>query len=413
MAKLIPESQTSTTRGSKSWRKALVDKQLCVVDATSRSVDQESHAVGQGLAMGGISPPFLSNEQIYDTLFDEEAFRELPDLLARTVGARSAVLAWRYRDGGTEVLHHNGYFTDAHFADYAANYADKDPWVAVAYRPQRMNRAIRMDDEVDATSVRHTAFYNDWLRGMGDDTLHCLGAATTVSEGEGIIGLHRGAGASGAFTPDEGKRLALLLPHLARLLVFRGKMAAAARQTRYAEAALDATGMAVLIVDAGGHMRMANVAGEAAIRKGHLPALSSAGLVRPGTPLSRAVEIATRSTGQSASVVLEPQHDGGQSVVRVAPYKDLCGRRDAIISFRPEPDQAFLREQLRLLFALTPAEADVALLLAKGKQLADVAARRGTTLETVRSQLRVIRGKTRCGRQVELAALVNSLPGVG
>jgi len=49
-----------------------------------------------------------------------------------TLGFRSAVLAWCYRDGGTEVLHHNRYFSDAAFNAYSAQYADDDPWIPVA-----------------------------------------------------------------------------------------------------------------------------------------------------------------------------------------------------------------------------------------------------------------------------------------
>ncbi len=354
--------------------------------------------------MSGPAP--LPTEQIYDAMFDDDAFGRLPDLLARTVGARSAVLSWRDRDGGFDVLRHNGYFTDAHFADYGMHYVDSDPWIPVAYRPGRMNAAIRMDEEVDAASVRRTAFYNDWLRGMGDDTLHCLGAATSMRDGDGIIGLHRGAGASGAFTLTEAARLAEVLPHVTRVLVLRGRLAAADRRARSVESALDVVGMAMVVVDRNGKIVTANALGEAALRNGMLAGGRIALLeIRPN--LAVAVALATARVRPSATAVLLPQPDESSGIVNVAPFAGAPGQRQAVLLFRHGNDITRRHDQLRALFGLTSAEADVALLLADGVLLTGIAAKRGTTVETVRSQLRELRHKMRCTRQVELVRLVN------
>jgi len=356
------------------------------------------------------APLVLSTEQIYDALFDDEAFDQLPDLLARMVGARSATLAWRYPGGGTDVLQHNNYFTEAHYADYCAHYADTDPWVAVAYRPQGMNRAIRMDEEIDAASVRRTAFYNDWLRGMGDDTLHCLGAAIKAGQGEGIIGLHRGESANGAFTAEESGKLAEAFPHVARVLVVRGKLAAAARQTRAAQSALDATGLAMIVVDAAGRVRSFNTAGEAALHEGEPPARLQGGVVVANAELARAIAYATHRAAPGATAVMVPRSDDRPVFVNVTPCTDPSGRRAAMILFRHGADHAARRDGLRQLFALTRAEADVALLLARGEPASRIAVLRGTSLQTVRTQVRTVMGKMACTRQAELAALINGLP---
>ncbi len=355
------------------------------------------------------TPSLLSTEQIYESLFDDEAFARLPDLLARTVGARSAVLAWRYRDGGTQVLHHNGYFTDTAFADYSANYADDDPWIPVAYRPGRMNTAIRMDEEIDALSVRRTAFYNDWLRGLGDDTLHCLGAATTMRAGEGIIGLHRGAATTGAFTEAEAARLEGVLPHVSRVFVLRGRLAAVERQTHSIQSALDATGMAMVVLDATGRVRMTNRAGDAALENGGWLDYGANGVLAARPMLAKSVALATRPADPGASAVLLTRYDGVQVVANVIPFISIAPRRDAMIVFQPPVDPAVRRTMLRQLFGLTAAEVEIALLLAEGIALPAIATRRGTTVETVRSQLREVRQKTGCSRQAELVALLNRL----
>ncbi|WP_404477961.1 helix-turn-helix transcriptional regulator [Novosphingobium sp. BL-52-GroH] len=326
------------------------------------------------------------------------------------MGARSATMAWRHRGGGTDVLQHNNYFTAAHYADYCANYADSDPWVAVAYRPQRMNCAIRMDEEVDAASVRRTAFYSDWLRGMGDDTLHCLGAAVKTGDGEGIIGLHRGESARGAFSVEEAGRLGAVLPHVARVLIVRGKLAAAERQTQAAQSALDATGLAMIVVDTGGRVRSVNAAAEAALLEGEPPARLRGGAITAGADLARAIANATHRTTPCSTAIVVPRSDERQVFVNVTPFTDPSGRRAAMILFRHGIGQGARHDGLRQLFALTGAEADVALLLAQGESPARIAVRRGTSVQTVRTQVRTIMGKMACSRQAELAALVNALP---
>jgi DNA-binding CsgD family transcriptional regulator len=64
---------------------------------------------------------------------------------------------------------------------------------------------------------------------------------------------------------------------------------------------------------------------------------------------------------------------------------------------------------LRHAFGLTAAEADVALMLARGTDLDEIAAARGVSLGTIRQQLKAIFLKTETRRQAELVALVMRL----
>jgi DNA-binding CsgD family transcriptional regulator len=67
-----------------------------------------------------------------------------------------------------------------------------------------------------------------------------------------------------------------------------------------------------------------------------------------------------------------------------------------------EPDLAILRE----LFSLTPAEARITGQLALGRSVDEIAHEAGTSIETVRSQVRSILSKTGTTRQGELISLV-------
>jgi DNA-binding CsgD family transcriptional regulator len=58
------------------------------------------------------------------------------------------------------------------------------------------------------------------------------------------------------------------------------------------------------------------------------------------------------------------------------------------------------------LFELTPAEAKLAMLLARGLSLAEVAAAQTISPHTARAQLKSIFAKTRVSRQAELVRLI-------
>jgi DNA-binding CsgD family transcriptional regulator len=60
-------------------------------------------------------------------------------------------------------------------------------------------------------------------------------------------------------------------------------------------------------------------------------------------------------------------------------------------------------------FRLSPAEARIALGIARGQTLAAIAANNGISVQTVRTQLKAIFSKTGVHRQAELALLIGRL----
>lgn len=68
-------------------------------------------------------------------------------------------------------------------------------------------------------------------------------------------------------------------------------------------------------------------------------------------------------------------------------------------------------DTLRAAFGLTPAEARVALALARGEDAAAIAAAAGTSPGTVRVQVKAVLGKTGTPRQAALVALLHRMAG--
>ena len=72
----------------------------------------------------------------------------------------------------------------------------------------------------------------------------------------------------------------------------------------------------------------------------------------------------------------------------------------------PDARRAINPELLQTFYDLTPAEAELVVLLAEGVSLEEAAKRRGVTINTVRSQLKNVFAKTDTNRQGELIRLV-------
>jgi DNA-binding CsgD family transcriptional regulator len=85
------------------------------------------------------------------------------------------------------------------------------------------------------------------------------------------------------------------------------------------------------------------------------------------------------------------------------------GIRALIIIRTPGNLPADAAQRLIRAFDLTPAEADVAMLLCQGVPRNQIAARRRVTSETLRSQLRALYSKMDCKREVDLVLLARTV----
>ncbi len=72
----------------------------------------------------------------------------------------------------------------------------------------------------------------------------------------------------------------------------------------------------------------------------------------------------------------------------------------------PDLHESTSKKTLGELFELTPAEANLAILLARGLSLADVSQAQNISQHTARAQLKAIFAKTGVSRQAELVRLV-------
>ena len=359
-------------------------------------------------------------------------------LEAIVAAASDAALA---PDGWPDLLQRLAATFRSGFADVFARTEDRTRWRGLAYgldvadyqdvflgtwvkRNVWSARApVRQAGEVLTTreimprdELVRTGMYNDYLAPRG---LH-EGLRLSLWAGQGWvqdISLLR-PWSAGPFEGGELDLAGALLPHLRRSAAIARQVGAADGMARSSLAALDALRQAAFMLDGRGRVLHLNRGGEALaaaadtllVRGGCLDAANPAQSPR----LQRAIAAAAGSGGAppigadlalhhaerpSLPVMVVPVSAGNAWAALDAP---------AVLVLSPLRAPAL---SLAARYGLTPAEAALAARLAEGHTLVEAARLRGCTINTVRTHLARLMGKTDTQRQSALVRLL-TLDGV-
>jgi DNA-binding CsgD family transcriptional regulator len=230
--------------------------------------------------------------------------------------------------------------------------------------------------------------------------------------------------------------LGQLLPHLRRAMQLRHRLATSTVQAPPSLAALDALAAGVLVLDAEMHVLVANAAAEA------MAGPDGALRLGPGSPgngsgrtVARALHNgenaalaalvrATALQGSPGGAVPLRDADGwtvAAALVSPLPRRlaeargTIAGRvaGQALVLLRAlkPPGAAADPRQLRDIFGLTAAEAEVACALLGGATKETVAARRNLQVSTINTQVRAILEKTGAANLRDLERLLGGLFG--
>ena len=243
------------------------------------------------------------------------------------------------------------------------------------------------------------------------------GAASAITVLRGRHGAQFGA--------NEMRVLQAVAPHLRRALQIHKRIHGLARERAAAFEALDTLPCALFFVDADAKIVLTN-------RRGHNMLAARDGLATDGGRLQAALQADTKRLRETCAAVAARQpsgvrHAGGaiaigrpsgpplQALVTPAPSARPLGLVDdrvAALVFVTDPadEDAPSEPVLRQLYGLTPAESHVAARLAIGRSLEEIAAERGSAVETVRRQNKQILAKTGTRRRSELVLLLSRTP---
>lgn len=245
--------------------------------------------------------------------------------------------------------------------------------------------------------------------GVGDCWVADLGYGAALS-------LHAGSFDALAMAHIEAWR-----PHLRAAIKLAWQLASAHRQNRSLFGILGGLGYGALLLDHDGHFLEANSRGEALLQTGQ-------SLFLHGKELMARCEVANQRLHDCLEKVVS-----GQAARASAQLQDGCGRLDVLcmryaetpgllaqanptepqfVVFVTEREAAanLSVESLAQTYGLSPTEAELMHLLANDYELGEVAAARGTSINTVRSQLAALREKTGASRQTALVRLALMSP---
>lgn len=302
----------------------------------------------------------------------------------------------------------------------------KNQWYIGHYRAQRgipmldAGRSVVTEHDLATDEERKKlAHYNELYLPFGFPGFAMIGLE--VGAEQWAVPLLKGK-SQGHFDKEDTKRLEHVAPHLRRMIHLSERLRF--DQARASVDVLDQVGAAAMMLDWKGAVVRMNSRAEALVgadlqlRHGTLSAtdwfsnqrlhhfVSAVTWQRRvrGDPLPEPILI-HRTTGR-------PLHVDVLHVDNL--IADIFHRAYAILIFTDlEASELPSQQDLRRCFGLTPAESRLALGLAAGSDLAEVADELTITRETARSTLRAIFAKTETHRQSELVLLLSRLGKLG
>jgi DNA-binding CsgD family transcriptional regulator len=219
---------------------------------------------------------------------------------------------------------------------------------------------------------------------------------------------------------SEQQLLMLLMPHLQRALHLRGVFGALSATIDNYKDVLEKVSDAVILLDEHNTILFANTAAENALNAGSILSVRNGKLAARKAcdelvlihlvNAARLPKNAARTLGPDAvreSVKLTSE-SGALSLSAVSVPSDRIGTdirhngNHVVALFARDLSAGGPSSKSFSKFGLTSAESKVAESLVKGASVADIATKNGTSVSTVRSQLRSIFGKTGTSRQAEL-----------
>ena len=350
-------------------------------------------------------------EELYDTLFDEEAFSALPGQLAQLADGRSAIVGWIYGDGSQSFLGSNGYFRTDDIARYLRDYAAEDPWTLANISDFRPNRLVDNIELVPDERYAKSRLYNEFFRSIGDDTFRALSISSQNRDGKGSLAIHRGKSARGF--SEAGKRaLERIAPHVGRVIALRAQLDRLGSGLLHRGVLADQGPVAGIIVDSKRILVEANSGGEQFLRQGDILALKLGRVIPVCDARAKVEEALALATMASPSSSMLALHRAGTLplTLDVVPIPLDATKRGALLLIRDPFAMADDTEQrLITVFGLSRAQAAVALGLAQGRTIEELAEARKVSRETVKVQVRDVAARLGCRRQAEIAAVVRAI----
>jgi len=307
--------------------------------------------------------------------------------------------------------------------------ADPNAWQAASYQEEffsldpfvnlPLDKVVALEDVLSDKELEESDYYRHYLQPVG--LFHILGVDT--AEPGGMLARLRFSRRSDEprFNAEERRLLEHIAPHLRRAIQIYATISRRTSERDIYAGAVYQLAVASIILDEQARVLSANPVAQVLLEQGDGLSLKGQWLHIEGRDINKELQ-------QAVANIIRAQHQGEPSVVRALRVPRSSGRSDLGLVVRPvpvskwsegqsspsaaifisDPDlhESASRQTLAELFELTPAEANLAILLARGLSLAEVSDTQNVSQHTARAQLKSIFAKTGVSRQAELVRLV-------
>jgi DNA-binding CsgD family transcriptional regulator/PAS domain-containing protein len=368
-------------------------------------------------------------ELIYRGALEQQPWQSALPALREAMDAQVVSLVLRPPTADDQGVILNSVRPDPSRDSADASLADPNDWEASAYREQFFSldpfvnlppdKVIALEDILPDKALLNSDYYLHYLKPI--DLFRILGV-DTVEPGGMLARLRFSRRASEArFRTRERTLLDLLTPHLRLSIEIYAKLNRMTSERDLYAGAVNQLSVATIILDERGRLLTTNAVGQALLDQGEGLSLREGRLHIEGRDINKELQ-------QALATIIRAQLQGETSLVRALRVPRSAGRSDLGLVIRPVPTSQWSEGQsspsaavfisdpdlqestsgqiLGELFDLTPAEANLATLLARGLSLAQVSSAQTISQHTARAQLKSIFAKTGVSRQAELVRLV-------
>jgi DNA-binding CsgD family transcriptional regulator/PAS domain-containing protein len=356
---------------------------------------------------------------IYEASLDPDKWQLVLEQLAVRTFSDSASL--RLIEVDQPRVHFSvAYGLDEHYDKlYQSHYVSLDP-----FRPllEPLDLGVHIGDQLLARKeLEKTEFYNDFLKPQ--DRVSLAGGLIARNQNRAIqVALHRREKA-GPFEPEHLVQIRRFIPHLVRAADMNQRFSELSEIRSATEHSLDQMSVGLILVDEAGTATYSNSAAEEILASGAVVDIRNGQLI---ANRSEATERLQQLIKQSIQTSLDRgEHPGGglpivagggdqTYYVVVSPLKSsqiesalsLARVCAAVFIGSAEQKSELSADVLNYLFGLTRAEARLAVELARGFEIKEIAERLNISPHTARTQLKAVFQKTGTRRQTELVKLL-------
>ena len=306
---------------------------------------------------------------------------------------------------------------------YAERYWEFDEWTRRGIAQLGAGKILIGSEVWPEPEFLQSVFYNEFLKQYDLDicSVAAIGIGSIPGKFDGLS-IYRGH-SDREFTAENTAVLSMLQAHLKVALATKRRLSALETKVADLENAFNSIESAVVLLDAGGRVILANAAAHSILNRGDGLYLSKSKMIT--TSRSRESAKLVELISKAIATAKGKGHFGGGVMPFARPGRrplqllvsPLCSAsaanpgRAVVAVFLADPEQnpAVPTDVLRTLFGLSPAEARLALSVFEGNSLSEAAELNRVSRETVKSQMSAVFAKTGTRRQGELVRLLSSV----